>query len=218
TPEYRSILQQTFQAEVFDKYGSRECADMACECACHTGLHVYSPHVFLEIVDDAGQPCTSGQPGRILVTVLHNLSFPMIRYEIGDLGVWAEPGPCPCGLLFPRLQSLQGRQDDMLTTEDGTLLSSVFVRHFVGVSLNRQIIREWQLEQIDHSMFVFRYVPLSAAGLEENLRDLNDSFQKALGARVTIRMEQVQEIPPSPTGKTIWILNRLKGAKGIAAS
>ena len=26
-------------------------------------------------------------------------------------------------------------------TEDGTLLSSVFVRHFVGVSLNRQIIR-----------------------------------------------------------------------------
>lgn len=208
TPEWREILQRTFQADVFDKYGSRECADIACECSHHTGLHVFSPNVFVEVVDEAGQLSPPGQTGRLLITLLNNLCFPMIRYEIGDLGVWAEPGACPCGLPFPRLQSLQGRQDDMLTTEDGTLLSSVFVRHFVGVSLNRQLIREWQFEQTGQSTFVFRYVPLRTEGLDENLRQLQSSFAKALGKSAAVQTEQVAEIPPSPTGKTLWIVNR----------
>jgi phenylacetate-CoA ligase len=213
TQEWREILQGTFQAEVFDKYGSRECADIACECRCHNGLHIYSPNVFVEVVDDAGQPCLPGQTGRLLITLLTNLSFPMIRYEIGDLGVWAEPVVCGCGLAFPRLKSLQGRADDMLTTEDGTLLSSVFIRHFVGVSLNRQLIREWQFEQTGRSHFIFRYVPIKTDGLEENLRQLGASFQAALGKSAIIQMQQVAEIPPSPTGKALWILNRWKNCR-----
>jgi phenylacetate-CoA ligase len=207
TPEFRRTLEEVFQAEVFDKYGSRDCCDMACECPLHTGLHVFAPNVFLEIVDEAGRPCAPGGTGRILVTLLHNFGFPMIRYEVGDLGAWAEPGPCPCGSPFPRLQSLQGRQDDMLMTEDGTLQSSVFVRHFVGVSLNRQLIREWQLEQVDRLRFIFRYVPLGTEGMSENLAQLRESFQLVFGASAAIVMQQVAEIPPSPTGKVRWIVN-----------
>ena len=159
TPEFRRILERGFKAEVFDKYGSRECCDMACECRHHTGLHVFSPNVYLEIVDDQGIAVPAGETGRILVTLLNNLSFPMIRYEIGDLGKWAPARLCPCGSPFPLIESLQGRQDDMLTTEDGTRQSSSFVRHFVGVSLNRQLIREWQLEQTGPTTFVFRFRP-----------------------------------------------------------
>jgi phenylacetate-CoA ligase len=213
TNEWREILQRVFQAEVFDKYGSRECCDMACECNRHHGLHVFSPNAFIEIVDDQGQPCRPGQTGRILVTLLNNASFPMIRYQIGDLGQWAEPGPCECRLAWPRIQSLQGRADDMLTTEDGTLLSSVFVRHFVGVSLNRQIIREWQLEQTERKSFVFRYVPVRTEGLSENLERIKNSFHLALGKSVTIALEQVTEIPPSPTGKVRWIINTTRTRK-----
>jgi phenylacetate-CoA ligase len=207
TKEWREILQRVFQAEVFDKYGSRECADIACECAHHAGLHVYSPNLFVEVVETNGSPCPPGRAGRILVTLLNNLSFPMIRYEIGDLGVPAEPGVCACGLAFPRLASIQGRADDMLTTEDGTLLSSVFIRHFVGVSMNRQLIREWQLEQTGRLTFVFRYIPLGKEGLETNLRQIRDSFQAALGRRADIVMQQADAIPLSATGKVRWIIN-----------
>jgi uncharacterized protein YqfA (UPF0365 family) len=148
------------------------------------------------------------------LSLLTNLSFPMIRYQIGDLGIWAGPGPCSCGLPFPRLQSIQGREDDMLMTADGTFLSSVFIRHFVGVSLNRQLIREWQFEQTARNEFVFRYVALTYEGLEKNLAQLRDSFRMALGVTANVQMWEVTEIPPSPTGKTLWIINRRKQKQG----
>jgi phenylacetate-CoA ligase len=210
TPEWREILERVFDVEVFDKYGSRECADIACECSAHQGLHVFSPSVFVEVVDEEGHECPPGQTGRILVTLLNNFTFPMIRYEIGDLGVWRKSGSCPCGLAFPRLASIQGRADDMLVTEDGTLLTSVFIRHFVGVSLNRQLIREWQFEQTGPGAFVFRYVPLRSEGLEDNLKQIQITFKKAIGAAARIELQAVAEIPPAPTGKTLWIVNRWK--------
>lgn len=210
TKEWRATLERVFGAEVFDKYGSRECADIACECSAHTGLHVYSSNVYVEIVDEQGRRCEPGVRGSVLVTLLNNAAFPMIRYKIGDVGVWAASGSCPCGRPFPRIQSLQGREDEMLLTDDGTLLSSVFIRHFVGVSLNRQLIREWQFEQTARGRFVFRYVASSGDGLEQNLRDLDSGFRKALGNSAEIQMESVSEIPPSPTGKVRWIINRCR--------
>lgn len=207
TDPWRQILRETFQAEVFDKYGSRDCADMACECTAHAGLHVYSPTVFAEVVDPEGRPCAPGQTGRLLITLLHNATFPMIRYEIGDMAQWADPGPCACGLAWPRLRRLEGRADDMLFTEDGTLLSSVFVRHFVGVSLNRQLIRQWQFEQVAARRFVFRYQAASFDGLAENLTKIQASFHLALGRNIAIEMQPVTDIPLSPTGKMRWIIN-----------
>lgn len=98
----------------------------------------------------------------------------------------------------------------MLLTEDGTWQSSVFVRHFVGVSLNRQLIREWQLEQTGRTQFVFRYVPMKSEGLAENLRKLKESFQLVFGASAEIEMRQVTEIPPTATGKVRWIVNSFR--------
>jgi phenylacetate-CoA ligase len=210
TPEFRRILTRRFNAEVFDKYGSRECCDMACECRHHTGLHVFSPNVYLEIVDDRNIAVPPGEDGRVLVTLLNNLSFPMIRYEIGDIGKWASARVCPCGSAFPLLESIQGRQDDMLTTEDGTKQSSAFVRHFVGVSLNRQLIREWQLEQTGATTFVFRYRPEKQEGLAENLGRLRESFQLVFGRSAEVEMRQVEEIPLSPSGKVRWIINSFR--------
>lgn len=210
TAEWRELLTRVFRADVFDKYGSRECADIACECPAHTGLHVYSPNVHVEVVNDEGNPVSAGETGRILVTLLNNHSFPMIRYAIGDLAVAADNStPCPCGLPFPRLDSIQGREDDMLTTESGTRMTSGLIRHLVGVSLNRGLIREWQLEQTRQGHFVFRHVPLRTPGLDENLAGLQAVLLRALGEGCRLDFQQVPEIPPAATGKTRWIINRI---------
>jgi phenylacetate-CoA ligase len=218
TPDFRKVIEETFSCRVFDKYGSRECTDMACECSHHTGLHVFSPNCFLEIVDDNGNACAPGQLGRVLVTNLNNRTFPLIRYEIGDVAAWSKPGPCPCGSPFPRLRGVEGRQDDLLVTEDGHLQSSIFVRHFVGVSLNRHLIREWQLEQTDSRRFVFRYVPIRSEGLSENLAALDGMFRRFLGNSITVDFEEVSGIAPSRTGKVRWILNSYRNTSSSLAS
>lgn len=210
TLQSRNQIRQAFNCSVFDKYGSRECNDIACECHLHQGLHIYSPAVFVEIVDDFGQPIEAGKSGRILVTMLNNYSFPMIRYEIGDVGVQAKGQPCPCGLPFPKLAEIQGRLDDMLYTAEGTVLTSVFVRHMIGVALNNQMISEWQLEQISPKEIVFRYVPTKKNELRNTLDSIQNAFHRALGPEMVVVFAEVPEIPPSATGKHRWIINRCK--------
>ena len=78
----------------------------------------------------------------------------------------------------------------------------------MGVSLNRQLIRGWQLEQVGRSEFVFRYVPAGVNGLEDNLRRIEEAFRVALGQNVRMKLQEVSEIAPSATGKIRWIINR----------
>jgi phenylacetate-CoA ligase len=45
---------------------------------------------WVEILDDDGRPCAVGQTGRIVITPLRKMAFPLIRYAIGDSGRWIE--------------------------------------------------------------------------------------------------------------------------------
>ena len=95
-------------------------------------------------------------------------------------------------------------------TEDGTMQPPEFVRHFVGVSLNRQLIGQWQLEQTGRTDLVFRYVPLREDELARNLADIEEAFRLVFGPSISIQMQQVREIPPSPSGKVRWIVNSMR--------
>lgn len=214
TTGLRQTIGEVFGAEVFDKYGSRECHDIACECTAHQGLHIYSPSVFVEVLDKANKPVPAGQSGRLVLTLLNSFSFPLIRYEIGDVGMLAPPAPCSCGLPFPKIQAVEGRLDDMLYTTDGTSLSSVFVRHFIGVTLNNGTLSEWQLEQTALDKLIFRYVSPETKNVSGTLLAIQSAFEKAFGKNITTNFCRVDSIPPSPTGKQRWVINRCKPPTG----
>ena len=86
----RRLLTDAFGGKVHNKYGSRECTDMVCENSSGE-LLIFANHVLLEVVDDSGRAVAEGQSGRILVTLLGNHSFPLIRYEIGDMAIQGRP-------------------------------------------------------------------------------------------------------------------------------
>src|SRR5262249_59352739 len=66
----RAILGQAFGAPVFNTYGGREFMLLAAECERHR-LHVTADQLILETVDEQGSP-VMGEPGRVLITDLHN--------------------------------------------------------------------------------------------------------------------------------------------------
>ncbi len=73
TPSQRTLLEQTFGCEVFDRYGCREVGNIAHECASHQGLHMLADNNIVEILGDDPR-ARPGDEGQIAVTNLNNLA------------------------------------------------------------------------------------------------------------------------------------------------
>jgi phenylacetate-CoA ligase len=116
----REKIEATFGGKVFNRYGCREVSVIASECSEHNGLHVNADALIVEI--DRRREDPEGC-GRILITDLYNLSMPLIRYEIGDLGSWAADSICACGRTFPRLRRIEGRITEFLSFPCGKRVS-----------------------------------------------------------------------------------------------
>ena len=116
-PHLRLLVQDAFNARIIDRYSSEEFGYIAFQCPKHDHLHVSSPSVVVEVVDDEGKPCDIGVPGRVLVTSLHNFAMPLIRYEIGDIAQFGPP--CDSGLNWPVLERIMGRTRDGVVLPNG---------------------------------------------------------------------------------------------------
>src|SRR5262249_47435456 len=146
---------------VFNRYGCREVSVIASECDRHTGMHVNADCLLVEIVDDAGKPADAG---RIIVTDLLNRSMPLIRYEIGDVGTWAQGG-CPCGRSLPRLAAVEGRTTDFLVLSDGRRISGPALTLVVA---DMSDVSQVQFIQRTRDHVTLRVVP--GKGYSENTR------------------------------------------------
>jgi phenylacetate-CoA ligase len=215
TSDTRKRIAKVFGARVHNKYGSRECGDIACECE-DAGFHIFSNHAFVEIVDDAGRSLPPGQIGHVLVTLLKNFSFPLIRYDIGDMGAIAV-GECECGRGWQMLDRLEGRSLQFLRAMNGSFISPIYVVHLIGVVHNPGFVRRFQLTQETDAEFVLKIVIAGDPG-ETEYRAFVDAVErdlrKVLGSQAVIGTERVEEILPSPSGKYFPTVNKLAGRGG----
>jgi len=117
--EMRQACQDAFGAKVIDRYSCTEAGWIAFQCPKHDHLHVLNDNVIVEIVDENGNPCERGVPGRILVTALHSYAMPIIRYELGDIAVWGQD--CDCGITLPVISKIWGKEREFIKTPDGQL-------------------------------------------------------------------------------------------------
>jgi phenylacetate-CoA ligase len=115
TPPVRQAAREAFGTPVLSAYGTTEAGLLGTECDQAAGIHLAEDEVVLEAVDEDGRPVPPGTPSaRILVTTLYDSPLPLIRYEISDV-VTLSDEPCPCGLPYRRVVSLDGRREDILT-------------------------------------------------------------------------------------------------------
>ena len=191
----RHVIEEAFGAPVFNRYGCRELGIVAQECARHAGLHVFSTHVHVEI-DAGGRPARPGESGRVLCTLLDNPSFPMIRYEVGDLAAPAA-GPCACGLPYPLLERVDGRMLDVLWTSSGGALTGVFFPHLMK---EFPWVGSFQVVQDETGAVELRVVPFGGAPGDDAQAALVEQARAALGELpVTVRL--VEQLERTPAGK-----------------
>jgi len=205
-PQVRRLVEEVWGLPVVDTYGTGECLPLARGCSAHGNLHVNEDLAVLEVVDDDFQPVPVGTQGRnVLVTNLFNKAQPFIRYQVSDM-VTVAPEPCPCGSALTRLQSVQGRTEEMiwLTGADGEreLLHPYL---FVVAMFRVPAVREYQVEQTAGDTLIVRVEPAEDEpfSVAEVRAAVQAEFDKArLRTSVSLRYDVVDRIGPDPdTGK-----------------
>jgi phenylacetate-CoA ligase len=142
-------------------------------CGRGEGLHICEDEVILERVDDRGTPVRSDESAaRTLATSLGNLTFPFIRYDLGDQ-VAALAGECACGSAFARIADIGGRRDDDFRYGT-TMVPPLAFRHVLGTDPR---VSEYQVTQTDTGADI---VVVGAPDLEALTTALTDSLVAAL--------------------------------------
>jgi len=210
-PFMRETIERVTGCRVFDRYGSRETGNMACECERHEGLHVSDNAVWLEILDRDGRPAPPGADGEIVVTGLLNETMPLIRYRIGDRGIWSAR-PCSCARPEPLLERVTGRMTDVFRTPDGRVVPAEFFIHMLGVVMNRGAIEKFQVVQKTSSLVHLRVVSRDGIGAAE-IASIEGVLQTALGPRVQITTLLVDDIPALGSGKYQYTISEVQEAR-----
>ena len=195
TDQMRRECQAAFGARVINRYSNVEVGWMAMQCTKHEHLHVMAANVIIEIVDEAGQPCAAGQPGRVLVTALHSQAMPLIRYDVGDVAEWGEP--CDCGIELPVLRRIWGRQREFVRVPTGELrFFAVAAEEFLAIAPIRDIRFRYYTNPLLRCEVVCT-APLTA----EQRAALTARVRQMLGFECPVEIEQRDAIDWGATDK-----------------
>jgi phenylacetate-CoA ligase len=198
-------IEAGFGVPVKNTYSSTEGGYSASPCPLGHGLHVHAENLFVEVLDEADQPCLPGQTGRLVMTPLHNFLTPLLRYDILD-EVTLGTGPCRCGRGLPLWTRVDGRRQPLMHLPNGKRKS------VIGIVLGaRQVggLHQFQIVQraVDH--MVLRIVPdrswnderaermrhMVCAELEAPVRvdvELNTSLERPAGGKLKIAIVEME--------------------------
>lgn len=190
--ENKNEVKRLWNAKVEDDYSSNEVGIMALQCPTEDNYHIMAESVIIEILDENDNHCKAGGIGRVVVTSLHNLITPIIRYEINDL---AEVGStCPCGRGLPTIKKIVGRKRNLVVKPDGTKHWPPLTYYIFASKLpitNFQLIQH-SLEDIEVKLVTER--KLTA----EDEKILTENLHKALVYPFPLRFTYYEGLIPRP--------------------
>lgn len=183
----RRLIETAFDTRICEILGLTEMGSVAWECTAHSGLHIAEDTAIVESVSSAGGA------KRLIMTNLDLLAMPFIRYDPGDLGVFAADDSCPCGRTFARLTRIEGRLVDCVRLADGRVVPpfdlTMALEKVAGLD-RYQIIQE----ALDR--FTVRFE--GPGGGETKHAAVRDAITGIVGSKVTVTVEHRDSLDPPP--------------------
>ncbi|MBV8761681.1 MAG: phenylacetate--CoA ligase family protein, partial [Deltaproteobacteria bacterium] len=187
----------------FDTYGCREVMLMASECDAHDGLHTSMENLIVELIvrnpDGTTRAARPGETGEVVITDLHNLACPMIRYVNGDLAVARTDDRCACGKGLVKIGPVQGRITETMYDGEGNAVGGLVFN--ILFSTIGHVAKSFQVVQRRDRSVIFKIVPYEGRALPER----EESILRAHAARylpgAPFAIEIVDHIPLTPAGK-----------------
>lgn len=213
--EYRSKIQEVFQAPVFDNYGAGDGGIATHECYMHEGLHIAEEKAIIQICDKEGRLLKDGEIGNVIVTDLHNYVFPFIRYEVGDFAVMKR-GFCSCGRKSKLLGEVLGRSGRLLYNKNGepispTMLPVLLYPYLDYESYENQVtynkIDKFQIQQDEKGdLSILLKMKKKEDEIFEKYSYVIENYEKVF-VNSKINLFFVDEIPPLPSGKEDYVVS-----------
>jgi phenylacetate-CoA ligase len=168
----KELIELTFNAKVFESYGSTESGPIAFQCR-YGKYHIMSDYVYLEFLKD-GESVESREAGKVVLTKLFGNGTPIIRYNAMNDIVAPLYEKCNCGLSGVLIDKIYGREDISLYSLDGKiLLPSSFGEIFSRILYELKTNKLTDVRVIQHSL---------------------TNFKEKLGAGVEIQIKEVDKI------------------------
>lgn len=197
----RRALEQAFDCTAYNFYSNGERTGHVLQCG-HGRLHVLTETGVIEILRADGSPAAAGEVGELVMTNMINRAMPLIRYRIGDTGILAREEQCPCGRETPILESLTGRTNDFVVTEDGRRIRPV------GVFMGTPMVKAAQFVQEQAGSVVVKIVPREGFGADDR-RKVAEELDAELGHSIRYQIEIVDELPFGANGKLQHIISKI---------
>lgn len=203
-PPTRKLINSAFGVELVDLFGCIEVNRTAWECSEHCGYHLDVDSVISEFIQE-GENVASGERGEIVYTCLYNYAMPLIRYEVGDIGIPSDE-LCSCGRGLPLMKSVEGRNDDFIILPSGKMISPIILalvmKHSHGIS-------EYQIVQDDlNNVSVFIVI---AENMDESyIENLRISIQEFLNNEISVDLKIVEKLRKGSTGKIRSVISNVR--------
>lgn len=202
----KKLIEEIFSCPIYDKYGNSEQTNILGMCEKREGYHDFMEYGITEIVDHNGRLIIKeGQEGEMVVTGLHNLAMPLIRYKPEDRAVFTHE-KCSCGRKLPLIKKIGGRVQELIVGKDGRLISMtgfLFAAHgkFFGS------VKKLQFVQEKKGSALLKVVKNKDAKV--GAAEIKKELEESTGNQINLKVIFVEDIPRTKRGKYKYLIQKL---------
>jgi len=200
-PFAADAIRDAFQCEVWNRYGQAELVGSITQYGCGH-LHYDMDFSILELLTVGEEDgCVLAE---VVGTTLHDPVWPLFRYRTGDLVVYDPSDQCDRGVPGQIVRRIHGRTGHYFTLPDGTRVTNISV-----IAKKCRNVRFMQVVQEKKGEITVRVVP-GQSFVSEDEEEIRRQFRKKVGSELGLRIQTVDQLEKTASGKHISILNRLE--------
>lgn len=186
-PAHAAAVSAHFRCPVIDLYGATEVGPIAATVPGVDGHVVLMPDLFVEALDEYGEPVPDGELGELTYTGGRNPYLPLVRYRSSDRGRLGTVA-LPDGSSARVIRDLEGRAAVRFEDARGRLVNSIDVSRSlreVGAFVQHEV-----LQRADRSVDIaLRPTPGAPVSVER----MTEAMQRVFGSGVDVTVRAVED-------------------------
>ena len=191
-PHVRTCLKKAFDTKFIEYYGNRE-NSVAAWGDSNSIFREVSEYCHVEVENH--KDGNNNNQGDLITTSLHNYAVPLIRYNSEDVSHYMGYTDDD---IYPSFELVGGRGKDVLLSQNGLVVP--YTPHLFEHSKYNKL-KKYQIEQLSIDKLLIRIVPLPTYDRKVDEDLVLKHFSDVLANQFEIKIEYVDDIPLTESGK-----------------